>query len=567
MRLDLWQPIREDPWAFLKRVASAIRGAEVEVRPGGYPAAVHVHPKDYLSRILLPSSFLQKGKEMLLNGSFSHELLHTLETDPKPLGGIPWGVWLMANALEDARIETQLERRWPGLVQPIKELSQRVLAFRRRTSALASSADTLKLYEVGLALYLKLVQIPQEVIHETASEMAAAVAEELLPIAFPALAAAGTAEVVEIARKICEELAKAAEAVAKRIGTAAATAWVSSVKRELKEAMAHTVEEVMLRISQPYYSGPWFGPWYRGRGGYPFYSAKWEWKKEKADNYHALSRQEIARILQEAAPLIEERITRKRQLIGQLNLSANLLVQAALGRERRVFQKAKRLQKMLLLPMLGTINVLIFIEAHEHYTPSQWLLLKALAATLARLFSLAQTPLLVVRAWNCTRAKGWVENPITHQKYDRWSKDHYINIAQLKGPDAPWNEGAEALLASMPRQGFNNPLEGYPRLKSWELKLSPNNRPTFYIIVGNAGFDESYWLNISSGHHKYATEPLRGKGQRAIYINVGVPISSYDERVRELETVFDGFVQATTLHEAIRELLYTIVIELAEEDS
>ena len=558
MRVERWSSLYDDVWAFLKRVSSAVTGKEVEVRPGGYPGVTHVHPKDYFSRILLPASFTKPGKEGLLNGSLAHELLHVLESDPEAFSGILWGVFIMANGLEDARVETQLEQRWPGLVRPTRKLTQALLEYRRRFQGMAHSADTSKLYEVALALYFRLSQFSERLIRETVAEMAAAIAEELLPIAAPALDAKNSTEVVEIAEKICRELAKAAEKAAKRIGTSSATSWAQGVKQELKQAMKQTVEEVLIRLSKPQFPGDWFGLWYKGRGGYSFYSTKWEWEREDLDDYRALSPQEISRLLQEADPLVEERITRPKQLIGQLALSSEVLVQAAVGRDRRVFQKSERVQRMLLLSLLASIDVFIFIEAHQRYVKGDWLLLKGLAATLARLFTLTRTPLLVVRAWQSTRAKEWVENPKTHQRYERWSKDHYINIATLKTPDTTWDEKAEALLASMPHQGFNNPLEGYPRLKSWELKLPKSNRPTFYILLGDAN-----QLNVYSGHLKYATVPLRGRGQRAIYISIGTPIPSYDDRLRELETEFDGLVQATTLHQAIVELLYTIVIQLA----
>jgi hypothetical protein len=559
MRVDRWPSIHDDPWAFLRKVSSAIPGKEVEVRPGAYPRAAQIPPKDYFSRILLPDSFTKPGKEGLLNGSLAHELLHVLASDPQPFSGIPWGVFIMANGLEDARVETQFEATWPGLVRPTRQLTQAFLEYRRRFQGMAHSADTSKLYEVALALYFRLSQYSERLIRETVAEMAAAIAEELLPIAAPALTAKNSAEVVEIAKKICQELAKAVEKAAKRIGTPQARRWAQDVNREVKQAMERTVEEVLIMISKPQFPGVWFGPWYKGGGGYSFYSTKWEWEREDLDDYRALSPQEISRLLQEADPLVERRITRARQLVGRLALSSQVLVQAAVGRDRRVFQKSEQEQRMLLLSLLTSIDVFIFIEAHKRYVQSDWLLLKGLTATLARLFTLTRTPLLVVRAWHTTRAKEWVENPRTHRRYERWSKDHYINIATLKAPDDAWDEGAEALLAAMPpRQGFNNPLEGYPRLKSWELKLPKSNRPRFYILLGDAN-----QLNVLSGHLKYATGSLRGKGQRAIYLNVGTPIPSYDDRLRELEAEFDGLVQATTLHQAVVELLYTIVIQLA----
>lgn len=561
MRLERWPFLREDTWPFLRRVSSAITGKEIEVVPGGYPAVTRIYPKDYMSRVLIPSAFILAGKEKMLNGSLAHELLHVLDTDYEPISGIKFGVFVLANALEDVRIEVQLEHHWPGLIAPIKALTREMLTFRRRSRAMAQSAETSKLYEVGLALYLRLLKVPIPVVRETVSPMADEVAAEVLPIARLAVTAPDTAKIVAIADEICKCLAKAAEAVAKRLGSSAARSWVSSFKNELKRAQARTVEEVLLNLERKRYPGIWFGPWMRGSGGYNFYSTKWKWEEEgnEPDCYRALSPAEIRRALMEADPLLEEQITQLRELRGRLTLSSNALVEAAVGRERRVFQRIENSQKMLLLSMLGFINVFVFLEAHPRYDRAEWLFLKGLAASLGRLFNIVQTPLFVMRASTTTRAKELVENPTTKEKYERWSKDHYVEIATFKDPDAVWNERAEALLASMPQKGFNQPLEAYSRMKSWSLKIPKSNRLTFYIIIGKAEY-----LNVYSGHLKYATEPIRSRREKAIYVHVGQPISSYDQRLDEYNSCFDAFVQATTLHETIVQMLYRIVIEIAK---
>jgi len=85
MRLERWPFLSKDTWPFLRRVGSAVTGKELEVIPGGYPAVTRVYPKDYMSRVLIPSSFTLAGKEKLLNGSLAHELLHVFATDPEAM--------------------------------------------------------------------------------------------------------------------------------------------------------------------------------------------------------------------------------------------------------------------------------------------------------------------------------------------------------------------------------------------------------------------------------------------------------------------------------------------------
>jgi hypothetical protein len=564
MRLERWPSLREDTWPFLRKVSSAISGKEVEVIPGGYPAVTQVYPKDYMSRISIPTAFTLPGKEKLLNGSLAHELLHIFATDPEATSGIQFGVFIMANALEDARLEVQLEAQWPGLIAPVKRLTRELLAFRRRSRAMAQSTETAKLYEVGLSLYLRLVNTPPSIVCETISSMADAVAVEVLPIAHRALIATNTGEVVVIADEICKELAKAAEAVAKRLGTSSASSWASSFKTELKRAQARTVEEVLLNLERRRYPGVWFGPWMRGGGGYNFYSTAWKWEEDKLDNYKALSLPEIRRALMDADPLLEEWIIHPRESTGRLTISSSALVEAVIGRgPRRVFERVEHSQRMLLLNMLGSIDVFVFLEAHPRYDRSEWLFLKALAASLGRLFNMVQTPLFVMRGSTTTRTKEMVENPITKRKYERWSKDHYVEVVTFKAPDTVWDEKSETLLASMPQKGFNQPLEAYSRMKSWSLKIPKNERLRFYIVIGKAKY-----LNVYSGHLQYATESIRGHRQKAIYIHVGRPIPSYDQRLEEYNSCFDAFVQAsTTLRETIIQMLYRIVIEMAKQGS
>ena len=389
--------------------------------------------------------------------------------------------------------------------------------------------------------------------------MADAVAVEVLSIAQQSLIATNTGEVVVIADEICKRLANAAEAVAKRLGTSTARNWASSFKAELRKAQAQTVEEVFLRLEQKQYPGIWWGPWLRGSGGYNFYSTMWKWEKDVIDTYQILSLAELRQALMDADPLLEKWISHPRQLSGQLTLSPNALVEASIGKERRIFQQIEHSQETLLLSMLSSIDIFTFLEAHLRYDRSEWMFMKGLAASLGRLFDMVRTPLFVMRASTTTRVKETVENPVTKRKFERWSKDHYVEIATFKAADTTWDEKAEAMLASMPQKGFNQPLESYSRMKSWSLKIPKSERPRFYIVIGKAEY-----LNVYSGHLKYATESLRGQRQKVMYINVGRPVPMYDQHLKEFNSCFDAFVQATTLHETVIHLLYRIVIEMAK---
>jgi hypothetical protein len=563
MKLERWPHLQQDAWPFLRKVSSAVTGRDVEVVPGGYPAATRIYPKDYMSRVLLPASFTKAGSERLLNGSLAHELLHVLGSDPKPLSGIRFSVYQICNGLEDARLEVQLSSSWPGLIGPIRALTLQLLQFRRRSRAMAQSIEAGKLFEVSLSLYLRLVRVSEPVIRETVQSMAHEVAGEVFPIAQQVLAAETTSETVAIAEEICKALERAAEAVAKRRGTAAARSWTSSFKTELKRANERTVEEVLLYVEKKQYPGIWFGPFGRGCGGLNFYSTAWKWEGGQPDPVRALSVGEIRRALMEADPLLEKWIVRPRLSQGRLALSSNALVEAAVGRGgRRAFERTEHTKRMLLPSILQGIEVFVFLEAHPRYDRSEWLFLKALCASLGRLLTLVGSPMFVVRASATTRTKEWVEvnSGTSKRRIERWSKDHYVEISTLKAPDEVWDESAERLLATLPQKGFNVPLETYSRMKSWSLELPKTHRARFYLIIGKAEY-----LNVISGHLRYATEPIRGRRQRAVYVHVGDPIPEYDARLTELRSSFDLFLQATSLRQTLVRLLYRIVVEVAKQ--
>ena len=557
MHLERWPISGEKRWDFLRRVSSAITGKDVEVIPGTVPSCTAVAPKDYLSRIYLPARFLGNGQERFLDGALAHEVLHVLITQPFVLVGQRLHHRIMTNALEDARVETQLADSWPGLVRPVKQLTKDLIAFRKRSRELARSAEISRLYEVALALYLRLTTIPETEVQKTVTPMAAAVAHEVFPIAQKALVARDTKQVAEVAREICEALAKAAEKAARRLNTPAARSWVRSFTKELTAAAKTTLEEILFESERRSFPG-WFGPWLRGGGGFSFFSSTWTWK-EPEDPVSPLATEDIHRVLLRADPLVDEWTCERNQIHGRLTLGASTLVRAALGHgQPRAFQREEHTQRMILPTILQSIEILVFIEAHARYSSGQWLFLKALTASLARLLALSRVPLFVVRAATTTRAKEWVEDKSTKRRYERWSRNHYVEIATLKGPDEGWGRSSERMLASMPRKGFNQPLEAYGRMRSWELKVPQARRLRFHVVIGDAGY-----INVVPGHLKHATASLRGRRCRAAYVHVGRALASYDPRLKELHREFDIVVQASTLMDTLVKLLREIVIEYA----
>ena len=573
LALKRWRPYLDNPgeaWEFLHRVASATSGREVEVRQGSTPQVQRVFPKEYFSQILLPGPWLRAGKEHLLHGGLCHELLHVLKSDYKPFVGAKWAVYLMANALEDARIEHQARRSWPGLVRPIEALLREVVDYRLRQRPLAYSSESVKIYEVGLALYLLLSRLEDRLIRETVPEMALYIAEELLPIAEEALTAPDTAGVVEIAKRLIDELERAAERAARKAGTARAYQYARSLSQEVKQALRVTVEEMFARLQaeQQRLEG-WYGPWSKGGGGYAFYPVKWEWAAEDLDPLAVPARRDLWRILMEADPLIELQRTRERELVGRLAPSSSALVRAFLG-EPYVFERDDPTKRLVLPHVLSLTEFVLVIEAHQMYSPSRWVLLKSVVAAIARLLDELRVP-FAVRAFTASRkrVKEEIVNPKTKERRVRIKYEHYIHIATLKGPEEPWGPSAETGLAALPRQGFNQPLEGYQKAVHWGLTFPKTRRTRFCVCFGDA-LAQDYnrpggVLNVYPGHLRYATAPLRGEGRRAIYVHLGRSISPYLDSAlyRELSSHFDGVVQAGSVKEAVIGLLHAVLIQLA----
>lgn len=566
MKLESWPWLRTDTWPFLRRVGSAITGKDVGVVPGTYPSAYRLYPQKYLNRVCLPASLTtgKPGTPGLLNGVFAHELLHVIMTDPEATVGVRFDTFMLTNGLEDGRILTQGQKRWPGLAAPIRILDRQVTEFRRRARAMAQTAEASKLYEVAVALYLHLTGLPDSIVRETVPAMADEIAREVLPMARPALTALDTQEVVAIAIAICERLAKAAEAAAQRLGTTADYIWATTFKTELARAHEQTVEQALLNAERKAYPGYWAGPWMRGAGGPNWCSTAWTWGGDKRDECETLSRADVERALLEADPLLERWTVRPRESTGRLSASSSALVEAVVGcGQRRVFERSEHEKRLLLPGILRSLDVFVFLEAHSHFDRDEWLFMKSLTIALGRLFDAVEVPTLVVRAATTTRTKETIKDPKTERLYERWSNDYYIQIATLKEARGRWDERADGLVATMPSGvGFNQPLEGYARLKSWSITLPKSNRKRLYIVIGKADEINVY---LSGGHLQSGTANLRGRREKAIYIHVGKRFDEYDGRLAEYRGAFDAFMQATTLRQTVIDTLYQVLLVMARE--
>jgi len=376
-----------------------------------------------------------------------------------------------------------------------------------------------------------------------------------LELAKSALTARDSFEVVEIAKKVMEEMIRAAERAAARTGLPSGSDWIIGLRKEVERAMNQTVEQVLIALDKLRWSGEWWGPWYKGKGsGDVFPPTSWTWEVGEARPLSAPSARELEELLEEADPT-REKIHLRRGLHGQLLMTPQGLVNATLGRERRVFALAEEKRTPLLPSLLANLEVVIFVEAHRRYTESQAKLLREVVAALARLFSLVECPLLVVRAFTCFRKKELVEDPKTKAVSERWTDEYPIMICTLKSPEKPWEERAEELLSTLPLDGFNNPLAGYPQVRSWELKLPASSRPRVYICIGAADH-----INVVLGSLKYATEPLRKGREKAIYVNVGDEVPEYSDSSRkEFAEAFDAFVQGSAVQELVVKVLHALL--------
>ena len=572
-----------DPWRLLGRIASASTGKPVQVVPGRLPQVLRTPGAPHYGQIRLPEGLVAARSgprppkasdtrsrrpcgiltERQLLGSFCHEELHVLYTDPEAFAGVPLGPGLVGNCLEDHRVEHQGLDHMRGLVPPTRAALRETLSFALRSKQVAASANTRKLFQVGVCLYLGLTGVSWDRVARVTSDMACAVAQELFPLAGSVSRAESAWEVVEIATEICARMVEAAKRVAARTGTAASSRWVSSLRREIRTAMSRTLDELLIAVERRKYPGVWFGPWYRGMlGGYRFHTHLVDASPGNADPLRLPPRQEIERLLAKADPLDETTFRIRGCPSGQLQPSVGTLVRASLGKDRCLFERVSVNRLQLLLSLLAQTEFLLFIDGHARYADEEWFLLRRFVGTTARLLDLVRAPLCVVRSYHATRDKEWVENPRTKQRFQRWSNDIHLNITAIKDPEALWDTSCERVLANLDKTGFGLPLEGYPQLMRFRLRLPPaSRRQRVVVCVGNA-----LQINVLPGgdHLRAALAPLGKDHARVLYVHVGPWLHTYEAVYREVESAFDGLIQEETLPSMLVHLLHSVLRVLAD---
>jgi len=553
--LEKWPPFKKGKWRFLSKVASGITGRRCKVLPGVPPQVDRDKGRDYYSRILLPKNYTG----LLLGGSLAHELLHVLHSQPQAFDGLPFGTCYIANCLEDARVEIQLEGRWKGLVGLVDKLNRTLAEFIIRKRSQSYSIQTLRLCETGFALYLLLKRFPEKTLRGAVSEMALATARELLPLAEPAREARDSFEVVEIAKKILDEINRAAEKAARKINTPAARTWTKHLKEDVNKAQ-QIPWEVVVRTLTTKSGSRWPKSWYLGKGaGYPFYNQAWEWDVDHPlHELNPLTHEEVRTLIQLADPTMA--VTRDNpHLTGRLPLSSEMLVKAVVGKEQRLLVETEERRRPILPGLFSQVEVWILVEAHSRHCDP--LLLKSFVASLGRLFTALEVPVLVVRASNVTETKKvvLVTNIRTGKTEKKTKLEYFVHVSTLKSPKDQWDEGCERKLAAMPLQGFNLPFKSWPAMRAWKISVPPSNRLRFYIVVGNAidvnvrDWDDSL---------KIAASLLRHKGAKAIYVNVGPPIEEYNPWMKNFKESFDGFVQEHYIGGLVYSLLQEILKSL-----
>jgi len=547
--LEKWPSFKKAKWRFLSKVASGITGRRCTVLPGAPPRVGREKGHDYYSRILLPREFTG----LLLGGSLAHELLHVVHSHPRAFEGLKFGTYYIANCLEDARVEIQLKCKWKGLVDLVEKLNRTLAEFILRKRSQSYSIQTSRLCETAFALYLLLKRFPEKTLRDAVSEMAIATAQELLPLAGPAREARDSFEVVEIAKKILEEITRAAERAAQKINTPAARTWTKRLKENVREAQRKPWEDVVVGPIRQELSPGWRGPWWMGRGtGNPFYNQDWGWDVDyPLHELKPLTNEEVRALIQLVDPTVS--VSKESpHLTGRMPLSSGTLVKAVMGKEQRLLVETEERRLPILPGLFSQVEVWILVEGHARHSYPEFL--KSFVTSLGRVFTILGVPVLVVRAYNVTEVKKkiTVKNPRTRETREKTTLEYLVHVSTIKSPKVRWDEDCERKVAAMPLQGFNLPLKGWPAMRTWKISLPTSNRLRFYIVIGQAiNVNVASWDNSL----KIAASNLRHKGSKAIYVNVGPYIEEHDPWMKKFTESFDGFVQEHYIDELVCSLL------------
>lgn len=547
-------------WRELARVASAIAGCPVEVVPGPLPCVSCRPPSKKFNSVQLRNSTFVPGKEVDRDADICHEISHLLYSD---VVHTMLGPRLMLNALEDARISQPSINQWSGLRRHMDEGLRHLVSYALRERPLASTANILKIFRIGVCLRLALDDVPWDSIRLIIGPMPMEIAKELLPLALPALRAPTTQEVAKIAQQVFDAIIEAAKSVATRLGTSAAHTWIRSLAKEVRIAKDTPYAAVLVDLERREYPTYWCGPWYRGMaGGYRFPAKLLDWDESSEFTELALPNQTaIHELLCEADPLIEHSAVQSKQQRGRFRATSDLIIRASVGADRRIFERSYSDYSLLLLSLLGNIEVLILLDGHARYLDSEWTEVKTVAATLGRILKLAECPLSLIRSYYATRSKEWVEqtNPRTGaiRRYERWSNNIDIMIAQIQGLDEKWDQDSEQRLASLAKTGFNLPFAGYAELMTHKVSLpKPSARQRIVLCIGNA---KEFNVPLFGAHVKEATSALRSPRSKTIYVHCGPALYDHDPYRRSIEAGVDMLIREQEFERQIVGILQGIV--------
>jgi flagellin-specific chaperone FliS len=569
-------------WTILSKVASALTGRKVPVRAGSAPCTVALRSPAELDTIYLPSLFLPRP--LPLKAALSHEALHILKSTPLRLGEISYAVWLMANGLEDGRIEVQSEGRFPGIRLWIRRLLYSPELGMALKHLEVTGQEHQALSAIVKALYILLAHRDPTLARRISGfDEAVVLAQDLLPQAEEALRMEKTTEVVELAKRLLGELEQAIERRKQEARSPAAKSFYQSASQQLQHARMIKAADVIKIVEQSVdeFQNKWHGPWYRG-GGYSFPSTPREVEEtEEGRELAAIvpGSYQLLEWLLEADPLKDQIRYIERQRVGRLTTSASALVKAATGKYRHVFSSHDDQPQPILPAILQQGTYWFLLEAHMGYSEEKFQLLKLLVASYARLFELLEIPFLA-RAWSATIPEiTEIERDEKGEKKVKtyMAKEGKLHIASFD--PAPrrgkrWAQDEVRFLSIRPL-GFNIEFEGVPKGISYrdsrgqekepqgEISEKEKKRQKIVLCFGNIRL-----LNVLFPDLKSTMDSLRSQGYRFVYFNVGgPPETGYQKQQRKdwEEKFFDRIVDAEDLRTAFIQGLQNLLLLLGNE--
>jgi len=541
--------VAQRSWTILSKTASALTGRKIPVRAGSAPYAAALRSPKELDTIYLPSLFLPRTTA--LKATLGHECLHILESTPIRLGEISYAIWLLSNGLEDARIETQQESRFPGIRRWIHQLlySQEFALSLKQLEVTGEAHQAFS--AVVKALYILLAHRDPVLARRVSGyDEAVVLAQDLRPQAEEALYLKNTNEIIELAKRLLQELEQAIKRREQTAQSQAAASFYRSASQQLYHAQSIKASDVIKIVEKLYdeYQNRWYGPWMRG-GGFSFAPTPWE-VEESEEGKILVSlvpgSYQLLEWLLEADPLKDQVRYIERQRIGRLTTSASALVKAATGKYRHVFSYRDDRPQPILPAILQQANYWLLMEAHMRYSEEDFKLLKLLGASYARLFELLEIPFLV-RAWSAT-----IPEVRELDEKGQWktykAKEGKLHIAPFHSPPKRWAQDELKFLSIRPK-GFNLPFEGTPKCLSYrdsgenktENQEGKKEKQKQKIVMCFGDLDH---LNVYLSDLKGTLSSLCQQGYRFVYFNLGEPpeIEYLKQWRKELKEIFGQIV-------------------------